>query len=797
MARLQEKIADWQVEHDLVGSFPIEGVLDLRHLASRWESGPIGDPIFDMLQSQVIKKINDLKTKHGEPGWVEALSSPDVLRLLLADRLSQKAWEEDYWGIMVPLSRRKVACTSKFRDVKLTGIDRKLIAEHLMVLSYQIILKQLYGFHFDFDYQRIISPGYDLDGAEKAFELKFDFQYCRAEPVGDVVEFSQASKKTLMENLNDVNVWMRILPCQSFRIRGIVLMQLIDVSYRETLGDITKALVGRDSILERKKFERLQGLIRKLMGQQDLSIGLTSFSRQPGLDQRIVRYSSPMIATHRSYRFLNLKVYKNSILGKCLAINNPFVAYDCQFDDVSRESLDWEFLQGGIRNLVVLPLRFEDQLIGYLDIGSKKPGTLTYLNIGKLEALIPLFVSVLRRSSDQIENRIQTIVQAHCTAIHPSIDWSFREAALESLAQSESGEPRQMRDIVFKNVFPLYGASDIRSSSNLRNSAILKDMSLQLELATRVLEPEMVDHPLPVLERLYSRITAFADQLKGGLKAGDELAVLQFLQGDVERVFSEPQLFGQVARTRLGEYQKALDANLRFVYRERRAFEEKVNFLNSRICQFMDREQNSAQRAFPHYFEKHATDGVDHSIFIGESLTRSRKFTDVHLENLRLWQLKLMCGIAALAEKSRGEGGAALELAHMVAVQENPISIRFDYGEKKFLVAGAYDVRYEIIKSRLDKARVKRTNERVTQPGCLSIVYSHSRERLMYINYLTFLTESGYFQPGVEDLELEDLQGVEGIRALRVQIDLATSATLLFSADNEGKVVSFALNHRT
>ena len=62
--------------------------------------------------------------------------------------------------------------------------------------------------------------------------------------------------------------------------------------------------------------------------------------------------------------------------------------------------------------------------------------------------------------------------------------------------------------------------------------------------------------------------------------------------------------------------------------------------------------------------------------------------------------------------------------------------------EKKFDVDGAYNARYEIIKKRIDKAIVKETGERLTQPGKIAIIYSSEqevKEYMDYINYLRFI----------------------------------------------------------
>ena len=67
-----------------------------------------------------------------------------------------------------------------------------------------------------------------------------------------------------------------------------------------------------------------------------------------------------------------------------------------------------------------------------------------------------------------------------------------------------------------------------------------------------------------------------------------------------------------------------------------------------------------------------------------------------------------------------------------------PLAIKFRMDEKKFDVDGAYNIRYEIIKKRIDKANIKGTEERLTVPGKISIVYSQDKDALEYIKYINF-----------------------------------------------------------
>jgi len=103
-------------------------------------------------------------------------------------------------------------------------------------------------------------------------------------------------------------------------------------------------------------------------------------------------------------------------------------------------------------------------------------------------------------------------------------------------------------------------------------------------------------------------------------------------------------------------------------------------------------------------------------------------------------------------------------------VYNSPLSVRFRMDEKRFDVDGTYNARYEILKKRLDKALVKGTHERITQKGKIAIVYSQKKDEREYLRYIRFLQSKKCLTDNVEILELEGLQGVSGLKAIRVEV---------------------------
>ncbi|MBS0000933.1 MAG: hypothetical protein KFF73_18260, partial [Cyclobacteriaceae bacterium] len=75
-------------------------------------------------------------------------------------------------------------------------------------------------------------------------------------------------------------------------------------------------------------------------------------------------------------------------------------------------------------------------------------------------------------------------------------------------------------------------------------------------------------------------------------------------------------------------------------------------------------------------------------------------------------------------------------------------------------------------------AFIKGTNERITVPGKIAIIFSRDQDGLEYRKYLTFLQAKGLIRNEIEEVELQSLQGITGLKALRVDIEYEGSQNL-------------------
>jgi hypothetical protein len=298
------------------------------------------------------------------------------------------------------------------------------------------------------------------------------------------------------------------------------------------------------------------------------------------------------------------------------------------------------------------------------------------------------------------------------------------------------------------------------------------DLIEHLTLARQVLKKASEYQALPILDELNFYVTKHLRRLRQGIISGDEVSIYDSLRTQAEPLFEYLAQNTPELRPTITNYWKHIDERLGILYHRRRDFEDSVTRINDTISDYLDQEEAKAQEMFPHYFQRFKTDGVEFNIYVGGSLVQDKPFDLIFLKNLRLWQLLVMVEITRRTHALKAELPVPLDTTQLILIHSQSLSIRFRQDERQFDVDGAYNIRYEIIKKRIDKATVLGTGERLTQPGYLALVYTQAREATEYLEYIDYLQDRHLLEPEIEELELEELQGVKGLLAIRLKVKI-------------------------
>ncbi|MFY0630335.1 MAG: GAF domain-containing protein [Flavobacteriaceae bacterium] len=698
----------------------------------------------------------------------------DIINLLLEPLFPEPLLLNEIKAASMPFSFVSFKFTDRFENIiENAGKDyelniRNYEEDSMYIMACTFIMAYQYGYAIDLKRPFFFDiPDKNL-GVTKHYRAAFNGDFLDVTPTENAPEITEADYHELLDNFDNIDVWKEKFPPNSYILKGFGLMNLFDVTVDETISSIrTNLLKSGDDLTE-----KLQKDLREFFNIKDLRLGFSVFGINDEINQTKIKKSESLLFTQETDITCS-DFFCHHILGKVFSKYESVAISDVETygENTHQNSFYKKLHSAGIGSVILIPIKTASgEDLAVLEIASPRKHELNSINQNKLKDILPAFEAAVERGSEEMKNVIEATIQEHYTTLHESVKWRFIEAAEKYQNELQSSVENVTPDqIVFNEVYPLFGQADIKGSSIARNNAIKEDLTTQLTLAIGVLEKACATEKLPIYKELMFRVNEYLSHVRDGLHAGDEIGILDFLKRDIYPVFKHIKDLGKNLSKEVDVYMNRLDPNLHVVYERRKDYEDSVSLLNDKLGKFIDTKQQEAQEMFPHYFERYKTDGVEHNMYIGQSLVKNKKFDSLYLHNLRLWQLQLMCEMENVAYITRDCMNHDLRVASLILVHSNPLAIRFRMDEKQFDVDGAYNIRYEIIKKRIDKAHIKGTDERLTVPGKMSIVYSQDKDAVEYLKYIKYLQSKNYLGK-VEQVELEDLQGVSGLKALRVEV---------------------------
>ena len=719
-----------------------------------------------------LKDYPELEEGFSDYSLLDKFEKPihKLLRTIFPDALATN----EIKGVTAPFKFTPFFQSTRFKNIlKAAGEDFEISVmdyneDEIYIYVCCVILGQVYGYNVDIATPFKISIPDIKTNTTRIYRVAFNAEMISAVATENAPVITKEDYALLIDRFTDIALWKEKFPPGSYVLSGIGIVNLMDVTVDQSIAGITTNLLSKSE----NTLEHIANHLRIIFKKPNLQVGYINYendSFRSGPDQK--KYYSILLNNMDESSCsdsLCCEGYEELIENK-----RPLVITDTElYNEQSKSELSEVLIKQGIGSYIIIPLIYEGELLGFAELGSEKKHELSLASLNKLADVLPVLSMAISHFKTEAKNELEAVIQSEFTQIHPSVKWRFEQDAMKYIRLRNNNREAVLHDLDFPNVYPLYGQLDIKRSSTIRNEVIQKDLVNQLTAVKNILLRALHKRPLPLYEEINYRIDTFIKGMSKGLQAGAEHEILHFLRKDVYPIFDHIKTSDKSLTAMIKKYDESLDPQLNVIYDERKKFDESIAVINNALTAHLDRRQIEAQEMFPHYFERYKTDGVEFNMYVGESIAKGLVFDKIFLNNLRLWQLMVMSEMENEFNSIKSTLKQPLEIASLIMVHSDPLAIHFRLDEKRFDVKGAYNARYEIIKSRIDKAFIKGTQERITQPGKLAIVYSNEQDASEYIKYINFLSAKGYFKKdSIEKFILEDMQGITGLQALRVNIN--------------------------
>lgn len=703
----------------------------------------------------------------------------DQIKILLDDLFPDVLTYNEIKVATVPFRSKMFRKTKRFEailnsvpDKNFQFLPRNFNVEKDYILACIIILNTYYKYNVDF-----FRPEYydvpDANGNLRNYRLFVNADFVELIPTDKAPKITDEDVDQLLNRHNDIEFWKEKFPPNSWIFKGFAILNLTDVTADNSISEIKTLLLNNNIFTDSKAISsKMSTILKSIFNLPKLEFGFALFNDET---EKFQHTRSNFIESFILESISNQGCREAFCHGAYKSIVEQHKYFSItDVDNYLEKNPGNKFAQylksKGIKSVILAPVSKNNRLLAILELVSYTKNALNNINATKLDDIVPYIAETVENYKQDRQNRIKAIIQSEYTSIHPSVEWKFEEEAEKLLATESNNDGKELEEIAFHNVYPLFGQIDIAGSSTLRNQAIQNDLIHQLNQVLNIVNSAYEAQPIPVFEQLGYRITDTLSYLSDGITASTEEKTDKLLKNDIFPVLEHIKSNVPECKVQVESYLSKTKSGAKVFHKHRDEFDDTVSRINACMASFIDLKQVEAQKIYPHYFDRYKTDGVEHNMYIGQAIAKNIKFSEVVLKNLRLWQLSVMCEMENKFYKIQEAQHLKLSSRSLVLAFNNTLTIHYRMDEKHFDVDGSYNARYEIIKKRIDKAYIKNTQERITSKGKLTIVYSQLDSEEEYLKYVDYLQRKKYLDEEVEVLEIEDLQGVSGLKAIRVGI---------------------------
>ncbi|HMP92526.1 MAG TPA: hypothetical protein PKD90_06625 [Phnomibacter sp.] len=736
----------------------------LKMTAQLLQQSHLGNELWEALQ----KKLPEASMKSHQ-----AVISVDhhlllALQPILEGLLLPLSQSLEPWAITAPFGQEILLCSSSFTRIfglkagecmdASTGYNPNLHDDFC-----KLILSQFYHLPIGPQYTSQFYQPPGNGSLAQYWQLSSNYQFCEVSASVDLPPLPA----TLLDSQNSLNLltdWLkRWLPVSHLSAAGFVFHQYGNTSHSQalaTLEHLTDALESGGS--QHHLQPQLQASVQMLTGKAAVSANLLPIL----LVNEGASYAPNWMLGEPCGPTALAEARYEEMVAWATAQQEPLV-----FENLLAASYPGfeGLLQGlsvaGMGAYLLIPIWYADRPVGMLELSSQNAYDLTAQTALALIPALNALARTCRNLAYQFDQTLDTIVQTRYTAIQPGISWRFKQQAWQIMRQSDQKPGLADKEIYFKQVLPFFAAIDVRNSSELRNAALQQDYLYHL---TKAIE-QLTQAAVQLAEN--SDITGLIEachqwhaNVADGLDAQEELDCKYFLEQKLGPMLSQyshsPSLNDESIAT----------ANEPKLHEQTLNLDYSINQLNNSLYELVDTAYQQLASQHPVYLEYLRTDGLELNLYGGAQLSYQLSWSHEAPAQLRLWLLQTLVQAAAIAPQLAHKIPVALQTTQLIIAFGQPISIYFKRPENRFLVDDAFSIGYEVIKKRIEKATLKTTGERLTQPGTIALVFTSQTELAAWLPAIQHLQKQGQLSTRYQLLELNQLQGLSGLLALRLHL---------------------------
>ena len=384
---------------------------------------------------QVMEQAPELKQPFDD---IQLLTKyEEEITLLLSDLFPEQLTKNEIRAVTLPFIPIYLNPTERFDNIlKNAGKDfqpvlRPLDPAEVYLNACVFILNFKYGANINFSRSLFMDVPDVNTNTLKHYRVLFNADYSNFIPNEKFKTLSQEDISELLDNFDDIELWKEKMPPFSFDFEGFSFIKLIDVSKEQIISSLKLDLLQKDALLNPEIVDQIRSKMSSLYSIPDLQLGFAAFDSDTKKLKSLGNAYWNTISMDGGLDEDGKQAFCEYSLNHIFEENKTMAISDVgRGEEVSDDNpMKAKLVKGGLKSYIAAPLVYDGKAIGVLELASQQPRVLNSLIANNLEDVILLFTIALRRTMDEYETKIDSVVQENFTAIHPTVSWRFFEAA--------------------------------------------------------------------------------------------------------------------------------------------------------------------------------------------------------------------------------------------------------------------------------------------------------------------------------------------------------------------------------
>ena len=415
----------------------------------------------DVAEKTIAKEIMKRVKKHPElwdpiDDYAELTKYSDTVELLLSGLFPLNLRGKQMGRASRPFDMEPFFMTpgsQQLMDKGMLNIKIEKSAEFftntIIIKACATILNQHYGQNLEVDPTVVFTLLPEEGGTQRHFKSIMNIKFMDVVPTKPLKKLTQEDINDLLGNVYDASAWLEAIPPENFEIHGVVGMDLVDVTKEETVSRIRYKLLEKDAVVKKENVEEIEKLLQAYYGFPDLKMGIMALDFPPEKDEEL-KYNINHCFLHSFDRCDFEADAENSIYAKAARFQNMLLVEDLERLP-NKTMVEEALISLGLRSVIIAPLvNKKGKIIGMVELGSPNPYELNSFAEFQFQNLLPLFSMAVERSREETDNIVEAVIREKFTAIHPSVEWRFSQAAFNYLnAEKVEGQRPPVERIAF------------------------------------------------------------------------------------------------------------------------------------------------------------------------------------------------------------------------------------------------------------------------------------------------------------------------------------------------------------